>query len=184
MVKSGFAHHLLLKKDAVPVHVDCPVSMDLDGEVIGINTMKVTAGISFAIPSDRVRLFLERSADKQKSWFGESGWKRRYIGVMMLTLTPSIIEELRMRDPSFPDVSHGVLIHRVIVGSPANRAGMKPGDVIIEINGVKVNTLEEIYNAVRTKCGGPPGGRPAHAAHDPRVHRVTSSQVFSKIKKW
>nr|XP_021336609.1 serine protease HTRA2, mitochondrial isoform X1 [Danio rerio] len=124
--------------------------INLDGEVIGINTMKVTAGISFAIPSDRVRLFLDRSADKQKSWFGESGWKRRYIGVMMLTLTPSIIEELRMRDPSFPDVSHGVLIHRVIVGSPANRAGMKPGDVIIEINGVKVNTSEEIYNAVRT----------------------------------
>nr|AAI53646.1 LOC100003308 protein [Danio rerio] len=121
-----------------------------DGEVIGINTMKVTAGISFAIPSGRVRLFLDRSADKQKSWFGESGSKRRYIGVMMLTLTPSIIEELRMRDPSFPDVSHGVLIHRVIVGSPANRAGMKPGDVIIEINGVKVNTSEEIYNAVRT----------------------------------
>lgn len=124
--------------------------INLDGEVIGINTMKVTAGISFAIPSDRVRLFLDRSADKQKSWFGESGSKRRYIGVMMLTLTPSIIEELRMRDPSFPDVSHGVLIHRVIVGSPANRAGMKPGDVIIEINGVKVNTSEEIYNAVRT----------------------------------
>ncbi|XP_073775190.1 uncharacterized protein isoform X1 [Danio rerio] len=121
-----------------------------DGEVIGINTMKVTAGISFAIPLGRVRLFLDRSADKQKSWFGESGWKRRYIGVMMLTLTPSIIEELRMRDPSFPDISHGVLIHRVIVGSPANRAGMKPGDVIIEINGVKVNTSEEIYNAVRT----------------------------------
>nr|XP_021328319.1 serine protease HTRA2, mitochondrial-like [Danio rerio] len=86
--------------------------INLDGEVIGINTMKVTAGISFAIP-----LFLDRSADKQKSWFGESGSKRRYIGVMMLTLTPSIIEELRMRDPSFPDVSHGVLIHRVIVGS-------------------------------------------------------------------
>ncbi|XP_073776137.1 serine protease HTRA2, mitochondrial [Danio rerio] len=124
--------------------------INLDGEVIGINTMKVTAGISFAIPSDRVRLFLDRSADKQNSWFGESGWKRRYIGVMMLTLTPSIIEELRMRDPSFPDVSHGVLIHRVIVGSPANRSGMKPGDVIIEINGVKVNTSEEIYNAVRT----------------------------------
>lgn len=124
--------------------------INLDGEVIGINTMKVTAGISFAIPSDRVRIFLERAADKQKSWFGDSGSKRRYIGVMMLTLTPSIIEELKMRDMSFPDVSHGVLIHRVIIGSPANRAGMKPGDVIVEINGSKVNSSEEIYNAVRT----------------------------------
>lgn len=124
--------------------------INLDGEVIGINTMKVTAGISFAIPSDRVRIFLERAADKQKSWFGESGSKRRYIGVMMLTLTPSIIEELKMRDISFPDVSHGVLIHRVIIGSPASRAGMKPGDVIVEINGSKVNSSEEIYNAVRT----------------------------------
>ncbi|XP_051508072.1 serine protease HTRA2, mitochondrial-like [Myxocyprinus asiaticus] len=123
--------------------------INLDGEVIGINTMKVTAGISFAIPSDRVRLFLEHAADKQKSWIGESGSKQRYIGVMMLTLTPSIIEELKMRDPSFPDVTHGILIHRVIIGSPANRAGMKPGDVIVEINGEKVNTSEEIYNAVR-----------------------------------
>lgn len=33
----------------------------------------------------------------------------------------SIIAELKLRDPSFPDVTHGILIHRVIMGSPANR---------------------------------------------------------------
>ncbi|XP_072532983.1 serine protease HTRA2, mitochondrial-like [Salminus brasiliensis] len=124
--------------------------INLDGEVIGINTMKVTAGISFAIPSDRVRLFLDQAENKKKSWFSESETKRRYIGVMMLTLTPSIIGELKIRDSSFPDVTHGILIHHVILGSPASRAGMKPGDIVLEVNGVKVNTSEEIYSAVRT----------------------------------
>ncbi|KAM9708176.1 serine protease HTRA2, mitochondrial-like [Menidia menidia] len=119
--------------------------INLDGEVIGINTMKVTAGISFAIPSDRVRLFLNQAAQRKSS-----GTKARYIGVMMLTLTPSIIEELKMRDSSFPKVTHGILIHRVIMGSPANRAGILPGDIVLEINGVKVNTSEEIYQAVRS----------------------------------
>ncbi|XP_028834718.1 serine protease HTRA2, mitochondrial-like [Denticeps clupeoides] len=124
--------------------------INLDGEVIGINTMKVTAGISFAIPSDHVRNFLVQSANKQ-SWLGESAGKRRYIGVMMLTLTPSIIAELKLRDSSFPDeVTHGILIHRVIAGSPASRSGMKAGDVVVEINGKKVNTSEEIYQAVRS----------------------------------
>lgn len=124
--------------------------INLDGEVIGINTMKVTAGISFAIPSDHLRIFLGQAAEKKSSWFGQSEAKRRYIGVMMLTLTPSIIAELKLRDPSFPDVTHGILIHRVIAGSPANRAGMHPGDIVVEINGVKVNTSEEIYQAVRS----------------------------------
>ncbi|KAI3367706.1 hypothetical protein L3Q82_026548 [Scortum barcoo] len=123
--------------------------INLDGEVIGINTMKVTAGISFAIPSDRLRLFLDQAEKKRNSWSGESETKRRYIGVMMLTLTPGIIAELKLRDPSFPDVTHGILIHRVIMGSPANRAGMLPGDIVVAINGVEVHSSEEIYQAVR-----------------------------------
>uniref|UniRef100_A0A672IJG3 Si:dkey-33c12.12 n=1 Tax=Salarias fasciatus TaxID=181472 RepID=A0A672IJG3_SALFA len=89
----------------------CFCSSVQDGEVIGINTMKVTAGISFAIPSDRLRRFLDEAAKKKSPRFGES--KRRYIGVTMLTLTPSIIAELKLRDPTFPDVTHGIFIHRV-----------------------------------------------------------------------
>ncbi|KAL3968916.1 tyrosyl-DNA phosphodiesterase 2 [Sarotherodon galilaeus] len=124
--------------------------VNLDGEVIGINTMKVTAGISFAIPSDHVRLFLEKAAKRKSTWFHKDETKQRYIGVMMLTLTQRIIAELRLRDSSFPDVTHGILIHRVIMGSPAYRAGMQAGDIVLEINGAKVNTSEEIYQAVRS----------------------------------
>ncbi|XP_074760257.1 serine protease HTRA2, mitochondrial isoform X3 [Athene noctua] len=122
-----------------------------DGEVIGVNTMKVTSGISFAIPSDRLRKFLQKEEQRKSSWFGNAETKRRYIGVMMLTLTPSILAELKLRDPSFPDVSYGVLIHKVIIGSPAHQAGLKAGDVVLEINGQASRRAEDVYEAVRTQ---------------------------------
>uniref|UniRef100_A0A8C6Y2J7 Serine protease HTRA2, mitochondrial n=1 Tax=Naja naja TaxID=35670 RepID=A0A8C6Y2J7_NAJNA len=125
--------------------------VNLDGEVIGVNTMKVTPGISFAIPSDRLRVFLEQEHKHKESWFGHSEGRRRYIGVMMLTLTPSILSELKLRNPSFPDISYGVLIHKVIVGSPAHQAGLKAGDVVTEINGKASRRAEDIYEAVRTQ---------------------------------
>ncbi|XP_064005159.1 serine protease HTRA2, mitochondrial [Pogoniulus pusillus] len=125
--------------------------VNLDGEVIGVNTMKVTSGISFAIPSDRLRKFLQKEEQRKSSWFGNAETKRRYIGVMMLTLTPSILTELKLRDPSFPDVSYGVLIHKVIIGSPAHQAGLKAGDIVLEINGQASRRAEDVYEAVRTQ---------------------------------
>lgn len=58
---------------------------------------------------------------ESRGWFGSSQKaKRRYMGITMLTLTPSILRELRLRmDADFPDVDSGVLVHRVVVGSPA-----------------------------------------------------------------
>uniref|UniRef100_A0A8C3XGI1 Serine protease HTRA2, mitochondrial n=1 Tax=Cyanoderma ruficeps TaxID=181631 RepID=A0A8C3XGI1_9PASS len=125
--------------------------VNLDGEVIGVNTMKVTSGISFAIPSDRLRKFLQKEEHRKSSWFGNAETKRRYIGVMMLTLTPSILAELKLRDPTFPDISYGVLIHKVIIGSPAHQAGLKAGDVVLEINGTPSRRAEDVYEAVRTQ---------------------------------
>ncbi|KAL0619904.1 Serine protease HTRA2, mitochondrial [Plecturocebus cupreus] len=121
-----------------------------DGEVIGVNTMKVTAGISFAIPSDRLREFLRRG-EQENSSCGINGSRHCYIGVMMLTLTPSILAELQLRDPRFPDVRYGVLIHKVILGSPAHRAGLRPGDVILAIGDKVARSAEDIYEAVRTQ---------------------------------
>ncbi|CAM5177544.1 unnamed protein product, partial [Eretmochelys imbricata] len=59
--------------------------VNLDGEVVGINTLKVTAGTSFAIPSDRVRQFLEESHDWQMK--GTIRPKKKYMEIRMLPLT-------------------------------------------------------------------------------------------------
>ncbi|MEE6479250.1 hypothetical protein FKM82_012189 [Ascaphus truei] len=122
--------------------------VNLDGEVIGINTLKVTAGISFAIPSDRIRQFLAESHDRQLK--GKTLPKKKYMGVRMLQLSSNLIRELKVRDKDFPDVNSGVYVFEVISGTAAASAGMKDHDVIISINGKMVSSTEEVSEAVRT----------------------------------
>lgn len=45
--------------------------------------------------------------------------KRGYIGITMMTLSPPILNDLRQRAVDFPDVKHGVLVYRIVIGSPA-----------------------------------------------------------------
>lgn len=122
--------------------------INLDGNVIGINTMKVTAGISFAIPADYALDFLEASAKKLKDSPSSPTSDRWYLGITMLTLTPSLIQELQERDPMFPNVSGGVLIWKVVLGSPANLAGLQPGDVITRIGGKDARSSQDVYKAL------------------------------------
>nr|XP_033804732.1 serine protease HTRA4 isoform X2 [Geotrypetes seraphini] len=122
--------------------------VNLDGEVIGINTLKVTAGISFAIPSDRIRQFLAESHDRQLK--GKAPLpKKKYMGVRMLQLSSNLIRELKARDGDFPDVNSGVYVFEVIAGTAAASAGMKDHDVIISINGKRVTSTEDVSEAVK-----------------------------------
>ncbi|KAI1883491.1 hypothetical protein AGOR_G00231990 [Albula goreensis] len=99
--------------------------VNLDGEVIGINTLKVAAGISFAIPSDRITRFLNESLDKQSKEVRTV--KKRFIGIRMLTITQALVEELKQQNPDFPDVSSGIYVHEVVPNSPAQKGGIKDG---------------------------------------------------------
>lgn len=108
-----------------------------DGEVVGINSMTVAVatGISFAIPSNIAKKFLadfeqhEKKTEKS-SWFGgvekaEPKAKRRALGITIVPLDAQILQELRRHSWEFPQVPHGILIHSIIIGSPAHRAGIQ-----------------------------------------------------------
>ncbi|XP_010868221.1 serine protease HTRA1A [Esox lucius] len=121
--------------------------VNLDGEVIGINTLKVTAGISFAIPSDKIREFLTESYDRQSR--GRTGAKKRYIGVRMMTLTPELTKELKVRHNDFPDITSGAYVIEVISKTPAAAGGLKEHDVIISINGQQISSANDVSNIVK-----------------------------------
>uniref|UniRef100_A0A7M4E4S1 HtrA serine peptidase 3 n=1 Tax=Crocodylus porosus TaxID=8502 RepID=A0A7M4E4S1_CROPO len=102
--------------------------VNLDGEVIGINTLKVTAGISFAIPSDRITRFLTESHDKQNKG--------------------NLVEELKHGNADFPDVRSGIYVHEVVPNSPSHRGGIKDGDIIVKVNGRPLITTSDLQEAV------------------------------------
>uniref|UniRef100_H0ZWP3 Serine protease HTRA2, mitochondrial n=1 Tax=Taeniopygia guttata TaxID=59729 RepID=H0ZWP3_TAEGU len=144
--------------------------VNLDGEVIGVNTMKVTSGISFAIPSDRLRKFLQKEEHRKSSWFGNAESKRRYIGVMMLTLTPSILAELKLRDPTFPDISYGVLIHKGRAEGRGRGAGDQRDGVAARRGRVRGGA-----DAAEPGAAGAAGLRHPAGERRPRGHRVADS---------
>ncbi|KAI3372938.1 hypothetical protein L3Q82_022736 [Scortum barcoo] len=119
-----------------------------DGDVIGINTLKVAAGISFAIPADRIRQFLAESYKRQAN--GNATQKKKYIGIRMLQLSPSLIQDLKNNGGEFPDVSSGVYVYEVIPGTAAHSAGMVDHDVIVAINGQHIRNTQEMSTAVQS----------------------------------
>lgn len=121
--------------------------VNLDGDVIGINTLKVTAGISFAIPSDRIRQFLAEFHERQLK--GKALSQKKYLGLRMLPLTMNLLQDMKRQDPDFPDVSSGVFVYEVIQGTAAESSGLRDHDVIVSINGQPVSTTTDVIEAVK-----------------------------------
>ncbi|XP_068654933.1 putative protease Do-like 14 [Aristolochia californica] len=124
--------------------------VNLDGEVVGVNIMKIKAadGLSFAVPIDSVAKIIDQ--------FRKNGRVvRPWLGLKMFDLNDMIIAQLKERDPSFPDVRKGVLIPMVTPRSPADRAGFRPGDIVLEFEGRPIESLSEIIEIMEDNVGKP-----------------------------
>lgn len=115
--------------------------VNIDGEVIGINTAIIAnaQGIGFAIPINLAKWVMNQIIEHGRVI---RGW----LGVVIQDITPEIAEAIGIKE--------GVLITQVIKGSPADRAGLKVGDVIVAINGQKVRSAKELQlKVIRIKPG-------------------------------
>jgi serine protease Do/serine protease DegQ len=109
--------------------------VDSRGRVVGINTSILSAsggniGIGFAIPINRGKWVLE---EIQKYGRVREVW----VGVTVMDISPQAAAALRLTQ------TEGLLVHEIQLGSPADKSGLKPGDVIVAVNGAKVRTTQD-----------------------------------------
>ena len=121
------------------------------GEVIGINTaIRADAmGIGFAIPIDKAKAI---AAQLQR----DGKVAHPYLGVQMVTLTPELAKQ-NNNDPNsmfaIPEVK-GVLVMRVVPNSPAATAGIRRGDVILQIENKAITSAEQLQGVVEESTLG------------------------------
>jgi serine protease Do len=110
---------------------------NMKGEVIGINTAIVASGqgIGFAIPSDLAKEVLLQLHDEGKV---TRGW----LGVAIQSLSPDLLKAFNLED------TQGALVADVVADSPADKAGLKRGDIIIRFNGNNVKESSELPRMV------------------------------------
>jgi serine protease DegQ len=114
--------------------------INLKGELIGINSVIIgpaggNVGIGFAVPSNMARAVVEQLAE-----FGEV--RRGRLGVLIQDLTPELSQALGL------DVSYGAVITRVEPGSPAQKAGLAAGDVVVAADSEKVTSSADLRNRI------------------------------------
>lgn len=119
---------------------------NLDGEVVGINSMIYSRsggymGLSFAIPIDLAMNVVDQLRE-------EGSVARGWLGVSLQPVDRDLAESFGLDKPM------GALINEVFTDSPADKAGVQPGDIVISYDGQSVNSIEELPPMVgQTKVG-------------------------------
>jgi len=117
--------------------------VSLSGRVIGINSaiIPMGQGLGFAIPSDLcMKIFDELVKNKTVS--------RSWLGVYAQELTPELQQIFKTKD--------GILIGGVVQNSPAEKAGLKRGDIVINFDGVEIKNREQLIKLI---SGSPVGSK-------------------------
>lgn len=111
--------------------------LNIYGEVIGINTAIIASGqgIGFAIPANMAKPIIEQIINKGKV-------ERSWMGVGIQDMTPELAKSMGVK------IDHGVVVNKVYPKSPAEKAGLKEGDVIIKCNNENVATSSELQKIV------------------------------------
>jgi S1-C subfamily serine protease len=118
--------------------------VNAEGQLLGLNTNRLGEGFYLAIPADEA---LRARVDALAS--GESkGWVRLGIGIA----PPHIARRMR-RAVGLPD-AEGVLVRLVEDDSPASRAGLAQGDLIVQAAGRPVRGVDDLFEALGTAQGG------------------------------
>jgi serine protease Do len=130
------------------IQIDAPINrgnsggptFDIYGRVIGVNSAIFSpsggsVGIGFAIPAD-----IADAITKQLIAGGKI--TRGYLGATIQNVTPEIAESIGMKGRK------GALVAELVPGGPADKAGVQPGDVVVELNGHPVSSSIELTRLV------------------------------------
>jgi serine protease Do len=119
--------------------------LDSGGSIIGLNTAIAanSQGIGFAIPSNTVRSVADQLI--AKGYVSRPG-----LGIAYIHFTPEIVKMLEYRLGRRLPVNSGVFVAKVLEGSPAAKAGIRPGDIIVEVNRKPVKADDLIREAIAT----------------------------------
>ena len=117
--------------------------LNIQGEVIGINSsiMSSAQGIGFAIPINTVKAVAQELSSRGVV-------RRGWLGIEIQPLTPELAESFGVKG------EHGVLINRVTPRSPAEKAGLKGGDILTVFQGKRVSGQKELQRQIAVMVPG------------------------------
>ena len=111
--------------------------VNIDGDVIGVNAMIIQPGqgIGFAIPINLAKTIMAELIKTGKVI-------RPWVGIGLQDITPDLMRSFNLKE------KEGALISQVYGGSPAEKTGLKVGDVVIEVDGVKIKSSQDVVREV------------------------------------